>query len=57
MPWIINSIGAGLVGFALVGSGDIAFTSVQDSYDGVGRSIISIRCKANNNTFRSSDQP
>ena len=35
MPWIINSIGAGLVGFALGGCGDIALTYVQDSYDGV----------------------
>ena len=35
MPWITNAIGAGLVGFALGGCGDIALTYVQDSYDGV----------------------
>ena len=35
MPWIINAIGAGLVGFALGGCGDIALTYVQDSYDGI----------------------
>ena len=31
----IHFTGAGLVGFALGGCGDIALTYVQDSYDGV----------------------
>lgn len=30
--WIINAIGAGFVGFALGGCGDMALTYVQDSY-------------------------
>jgi len=43
MPWIINAIGAGLVGFALGGCGDIALTYVQDSYDGIiGPALIAI---------------
>lgn len=47
-PWIINAIGAGFVGFALGGCGDIALTYVQDSYDGVSRSSdISIQAQAN----------
>jgi len=36
MPWIINAVGAGFIGFGLGGCGDIALTYVQDSYDGVG---------------------
>ncbi|KAK5092630.1 hypothetical protein LTR70_009176 [Exophiala xenobiotica] len=32
MPWIINAIGAGFVGFALGGCGDIALIYVQGSY-------------------------
>lgn len=43
MPWIINAVGAGLVGFALGGCGDIALTYVQDSYDGIiGPALIGI---------------
>ena len=40
MPWIINAAGAGFVGFALGGCGDIALTYVQDSYDGVRQSCF-----------------
>ena len=41
--WIINAVGAGLVGFALGGCGDIALTYVQDSYDGIiGPALIGI---------------
>lgn len=32
MPWIINAIGAGFIGFALGGCGDMALVYVQDSY-------------------------
>jgi MFS family permease len=43
MPWIINAVGAGLVGFALGGCGDTALTYVQDSYDGIiGPALIGI---------------
>ncbi|KAK7423024.1 hypothetical protein QQX98_001314 [Neonectria punicea] len=33
MPWIINAVGAGLIGFAIGGTGDMALTYVQDSYE------------------------
>ncbi|KAH6995224.1 major facilitator superfamily domain-containing protein [Ilyonectria destructans] len=32
MPWIINAVGAGFIGFAIGGTGDMALTYVQDSY-------------------------
>ncbi|EXM08588.1 major facilitator superfamily domain-containing protein [Fusarium oxysporum II5] len=32
MPWIINAIGAGIIGFAIGGCGDMALTYLQDSY-------------------------
>ncbi|KAF4458110.1 hypothetical protein F53441_118 [Fusarium austroafricanum] len=32
MPWIINAIGAGFIGFAIGGCGDMALTYLQDSY-------------------------
>jgi len=41
MPWIINAIGAGFVGFALGGCGDIALTYVQDSYQFVSEHVES----------------
>ncbi|KPM42206.1 hypothetical protein AK830_g4349 [Neonectria ditissima] len=33
MPWIINAVGAGFIGFAIGGTGDMALTYVQDSYE------------------------
>jgi hypothetical protein len=35
MPWIINAVGAGFIGFAIGGTGDMALTYVQDSYQQV----------------------
>ncbi|KAK4938849.1 hypothetical protein LTR10_020755 [Elasticomyces elasticus] len=35
MPWIINAVGAGLMGFAIGGCSDMAVTYMQDSYQGV----------------------
>ncbi|KAL9571897.1 hypothetical protein ACKAV7_003886 [Fusarium commune] len=32
MPWIINAIGAGFIGLAIGGCGDMALTYLQDSY-------------------------
>ncbi|KAH6952200.1 major facilitator superfamily domain-containing protein [Fusarium avenaceum] len=32
MPWIINAIGAGFIGFAIGGCGDMSLTYLQDSY-------------------------
>ncbi|KAF5011312.1 hypothetical protein FDECE_2562 [Fusarium decemcellulare] len=32
MPWVINAVGAGFIGFSIGGCGDIALTYVQDSY-------------------------
>lgn len=31
-PWIINAVGAAFIGFAIGGTGDMALTYVQDSY-------------------------
>ncbi|KAF4336859.1 HOL1 substrate-H+ antiporter [Fusarium beomiforme] len=33
MPWIINAVGAGFIGFAIGGTGDMALTYLQDSYE------------------------
>ncbi|KAJ4258878.1 hypothetical protein NW762_007965 [Fusarium torreyae] len=32
MPWIINAIGAGFIGFSIGGCGDMSLTYLQDSY-------------------------
>lgn len=50
MPWIINAIGAGFIGFALGGCGDMALVYVQDSYQYVRQhlSILSSQMQLNN---------
>jgi hypothetical protein len=40
MPWIINAIGAGFIGFAIGGCGDMALTYLQDSYQLVSSSRL-----------------
>jgi hypothetical protein len=38
MPWIINAIGSGFIGFAIGGGGDMSLTYLQDSYEHVSYS-------------------
>ncbi|KAF4335864.1 HOL1 substrate-H+ antiporter [Fusarium beomiforme] len=33
MPWIINAVGSGFIGFAIGGGGDMSLTYLQDSYE------------------------
>lgn len=35
MPWIINAVGSGFIGFAIGGGGDMSLTFLQDSHEHV----------------------
>lgn len=35
MPWIINAVGSGFIGFAIGGGGDMSLTYLQDSHEHV----------------------
>lgn len=38
MPWIINAVGSGFIGFAIGGGGDMSLTFLQDSHEHVSYS-------------------